>query len=186
MPRLILNAGNSDSGIYRVTRHDFLNGACARCVSRADQHSRGPEESAARRLGLRVEDVMPYLLANQPLPEELLARATITSEERDQLRGRKAKEAFGIVCGTFSPLPELPALSMPALSASPGVLLAAELVKSRMGAGVPLDARRGMLATGLFSGPHPRWLSARGKRLGCECTDAIYRQAYRDRWSPQS
>ena len=58
LPRLILNAGNADSGLYRVTRHDFLNGACLRCASRGDQRSHGPEESAARRLGLDLADLL--------------------------------------------------------------------------------------------------------------------------------
>ena len=41
LPRRILNAGNADTGLYRVTSHDFLQGACLRCVSRAHTRSRG-------------------------------------------------------------------------------------------------------------------------------------------------
>lgn len=182
LPRLVLNAGNADTGLYRVTRHDFIHGACLRCISRADHRSRGPEESAARRLGLRLEDVEPHLAAGRPLPDALLARATITEAERDQLRGLDAREALGVVCGRFAPLPMLPALSMPALSAAPGVLLAGELIKSRLAIDATLDEQRGVLTAGLLVGPHARWLSHRGKQPGCECTDDIYRGAYRRRW----
>lgn len=186
LPRLVLNAGNADSGLYRVTRHDFAHGACLRCISRGEQRSRGPEESAARRLGLRLEDVEPFLAARRPLPESVLARASITEDERDLLRGLDAREALGVVCGRFKPLPELPALSMPPLSAAPGVLLAGELVKSGLAAGAPLDKKNNTLTAGLLAGPHARWLSARSKQPGCECTEPAYRIAYRRRWQVQS
>ncbi len=183
LPRLVLNAGNADTGLYRVTRHDFLHGACLRCISRADQRSRGPEESAARRMGLRLEDIEPHLVARRPLPESLLVRAILSDTEREQLRGLEAHEALGIVCGQFSPLPELPAMSMPALSAAPGVLLAGALVKSRQGTSVPLNNKLGTLTTSLLAGPHARWVSARGKQPGCECADEVYRAAYRRQWA---
>lgn len=184
LPRLILNAGNADTGLYRVTRHNFLDGACLRCISRGDRRSHGPEESAARRLGLTLGDIQPLLATNLPLPEELLARATITQEERARIRGLSARQALGVVCGRFSPLPEVPALSMPPLSAAPGVLLAGEIVKSSLGVVLapPLDGDRNVVSAGILSGPHDRWLSGRVKQPGCECGDDAYREAYRRTW----
>jgi hypothetical protein len=184
LPRLILNAGNADTGLYRVTRHDFLNGACLRCISRGDERSLGPEESAARRLGLELSDIMPLLSGDVPLPEILLARAVITDEERERIRGLRARHALGVVCGQFSPLPNVPALSMPALSAAPGVVLASELVKARMAAPAPsLDRQHNVLAAGILAGPHPRWISHRAKQPTCECTDDIYRRGYAKTWA---
>jgi hypothetical protein len=183
LPRLILNAGNADTGLYRVTRHNFLDGACLRCISRGDQRSHGPEESAARRLGLDLADIAPFLDGDEPLPEPLLARAVITEGERERIRGLRARQALGIVCGQFSPLPDVPALSTPVLSAAPGVLLAAELVKNRLGLDTSPGADRNLLAAGILAGPHCRWTSWRAKQPGCECTDEIYRAAYAKRWS---
>ena len=85
-----------------------------------DERSHGPEESAARRLGLALADILPFLEGNDPLPEQLLARAVVTDEERDRIRGLRARQALGVVCGQFAALPDVPALSMPALSARPG------------------------------------------------------------------
>ena len=183
LPRLVLNAGNADTGLYRVTRHDFLHSACTRCISRGDQRSHSPEESAARRLGLELGEILPLLNGDEPLPEPLLARAVITEEERARIRGLRARQALGVVCGQFSPLPDVPALSMPALSAAPGVLLATELVKSRMRGTTSLDTKTNMLAAGILSGPHQRWVSHRAKQPGCECGDEIYRSAYSSKWS---
>lgn len=74
MPRLILNGGTSDSGLYQVTRHDFLNEACLGCIARADLQTGGPEETLARRLGLRLDELEPHLKGAAPLPDQLLAQ----------------------------------------------------------------------------------------------------------------
>jgi hypothetical protein len=183
LPRLILNAGNADTGLYRVTRHDFLHGACLRCIARADLRSSGPEESFAQRLGLPLSELKPYLDANQPIPDALLERGSLTQAERAQLHGVRARKALGIVCDAFAPLPSLPALSMPPLSAAPGVLLASEIVKSILETDVALNTDGNMIAAGMLRGPHPRWLSRREKQAGCECGDPIYRRAYERRWT---
>lgn len=157
--------------------------ACA--ASRAHAPARGDheesEESAAHRLGLTLADVSPHLLTHEPLPTEILARATITNAERERLTGVATRTALGIVCGEFSPLPEIPALSMPPLSAAPGILLAGEIVKDRIGAANALGHQRNVLSTGILSGQHARWLSHRAKQPGCECGDPAYRGAYRRR-----
>ena len=178
LPRRILNAGNADTGLYRVTSHDFLNGACLRCISRAHARTSGPEESAAHRLGLTLAEVSPHLLTNEPLPTELLLRAAITDAERERLAGVPARSALGIVCGEFSALRAVPALSMPPLSAAPGILLAAEIVKDRIEASSALDDRRNVIGAGILTGPHNRWLSHRAKQPGCECGDPAYRAAH--------
>jgi len=181
-PRVILNAGNSDTGLYRVTRHDFIHGACLRCVSRSDLRAHGPEESAARRLGLTLDDISPYLVRNDVLPYDLLQRATIDDADRDRIRGLRARQALGVVCATFAPVPDLPALSMPPLSAAPGVLLAGELVKARIGGHPALNANANVVAASIARGPHDRWVTTRSKQPRCECNDPFYRRAYRRAW----
>jgi hypothetical protein len=183
LPRLLLNAGNADTGLYRVTRHDFLDGACLACMSRGDERSSGPVESAARRLGLPLAELQLLVDADVPLPVDLLARAAITEDERDRLSGKRARVALGIVCGEFAPAPDQPALSTPALSAAPGVLLAAELVKERLGGASSLGEHGNHLAASILAGPHARWATRRAKRPGCECGDEIYRSYYSNRWA---
>jgi hypothetical protein len=183
LPRLILNAGNADTGLYRVTRHDFLHGACLRCIAQADLRPGGPEESFAQRLGLPLAELRPYVDRNEPIPGSLLTRAALTESERAELRGVRARKAIGIVCDSFAPLPELPALSMPPLSAAPGVLLASELVKSRLRSELPLNRDNNMVAAGVLRGPHAKWLSSRQKQDGCECGEPIYQHAYKRLWA---
>ena len=68
------------------------------------------------------------------------------------------------------------------LSAAPGVLLAAELVKGRLDpAGQTLGSERNLLATGIL-GPHNRWTSWRAKQPRCECADDVFRAAYSNCW----
>jgi hypothetical protein len=86
----------------RCTRGRFLDGACLACISHGDERSSGPEDSAARRLGIPLAALRVCLEANTPLPEDLITRATISDEERDRLRGMRVRVALGIVCGEFS------------------------------------------------------------------------------------
>lgn len=93
------------------------------------------------------------------------------------------QSASDIVCGEFSPTPDQPALSMPALSAAPGVLLAAELVKEHIGGAPSLSSERNHLAASILAGPHTNWSTSRGKRPDCACTDRAYRDFYGRRWA---
>ena len=186
-PRLILNAGNADTGLYRVTRHDFINGACLRCISRGDERSHGPEESAARRLGLDLSDILPFLEGDDPLPDQLLARAVITNEERDRIRGLRAHQAseWSVAssrrCRTCrrSACPRSPLLR--------ACLVACELVKARLQVTAPsLDAANNTVSAGVLLGPHPRWISHRAKQPGCECNEQVYRAAHGRTWTPRA
>ena len=180
MPRRVLNGGTNDAGFYQVTSHDFLNQACLGCIARADLSSAGPEESLARRLGIPLHDLQPHLAGDAPLPAELLSR--IRPEDRHVLEGVRGRDVARVACGHLRPLPDEPAVSAPMLSAAPGVLLAAEVVKHAMGADAPLSPATNMVATSILTGPHDRWLTARRKRSGCECQDPAYRSFYRSRW----
>lgn len=84
--------------------------------------------------------------------------------------------------GRLRPLPDEPAVSAPMLSAAPGVLLAAELVKRHVGAEAPLSPRTNMVATSILTGPHERWGRRIRKRTDCTCQDPAYRAHYRSRW----
>jgi hypothetical protein len=182
LPRLILNAGNADSGLWQVTRHPFDTGACLACIARGDQRSSGPEESAAAQMGLRFADVKPHLDADAPLPPDLLEQAALPEALRAQLAGIPARRALGLVCGKHDLGTDAPAPSVPMLSALPGIVLAAETVKHTMAASSPLDTAHNVVAANLLRGPHARWLQHRAKQPGCKCTDPLYQRVYEDRW----
>ncbi len=180
MPRLILNGGTNDAGFYQVTTHDFLTEACLRCIARGDLTSAGPEESLARRLGIPLHILRPYLERDAPLPRNLLDG--LKPDERRVLDGVRGRDVARVACGYLRPRPSEPAVSAPMLSAAPGALLAAEMVKHAMRASEPISPARNVVATSILTGPHGRWLIGRRKRAGCECQDPIYRSFYANRW----
>jgi len=183
LPRAILNAGTSDDGIYQVTFHDFLNGACLGCIARADLRSTGPEDSVAKRLGIPLEDLRPHLESSDPLPSELLARAKLQPDERELLADTPGRQLVRRVCADLRVTPTGPAVSAPMLSAAPGVLLAAEAVKHTVGSGLRLSGATNSLMASILRGPHHHWLRARAKQTDCECAESAYIARFRHKWS---
>jgi hypothetical protein len=181
MPRRILNAGTSDTGYYRVTSHDFLNGACLRCISRGDERSGGQVANAARRLGITALELSSLLDEDAPVTDDVLRM--LPADERLLLSGVRGSALIETVCAKLQPLPDEPAVSAPMLAAGPGVLLAAEMVKRTLHASVPLSWPLNMAACNILKGPHERWLSSIEKREGCECLDPIYRQYFENKWA---
>lgn len=183
LPRLLLSGGTADDGVYQVSRHDFLDRACAGCICRADMVDNSPIASAARHLGLTEAELAPLLENERPLPKEVINRLAIGDEAKGALTEVRGRDLLQAVCGAIQIGPVGPALSAPTLAAAPGVLVAAELVKERLGAAGPLNARWNTLMTSVLSGPHERWVRDRGKRPGCECTDEAYISYYKAKWS---
>jgi hypothetical protein len=183
LPRLVLNGGTGDLGQYRVTWHDFAHGACLGCISRADHVDASPEHGLARRVGLPLGDLEPYLRSAEPLPEVVLSQMTLTDGERDRLRGTRGRDLLEVACGQLRPLPDEPAVSAPMLSAAPGVLLAGEIVKTRMDEPRPLSADHNSLTASILKGPHAGMLTKREKTGDCSCTDAVYTDFYRRKWA---
>lgn len=184
LPRILLSAGTGDDGIYQVTRHNFLDGACCGCIARADLVDQGPVASAARRLGISESDLHPYLYSDAPLPADIIERTSVDANERDLLASTPAHSLLERLCAQVAVAPMGPAVSAPTLAAAPGVLAAVQLVKERMDSDVPLSPAANTLMTSIRTGPHPRWLRRREKEPKCECADDLYRKRYRERWGP--
>lgn len=181
MPRLTLNGGTSDGGEYRITSHDFLHEACLGCISRADLRAHTPEENMAQRLGISLSQLEPHLDTANPLPDGVLAR--LRPEDREILRDVPGRDLVRVACGQLRPLSDEPAVSAPMLSAAPGVLLAAEIVKRQIAVEAPLRPDANILATSILTGPHNRWLYVMRKRADCECQDPAYQSFYRKKWA---
>jgi hypothetical protein len=183
MPQWVLNGGTADTGFYQVTSHDFLTDACLGCIAHGDQVSSGAEHSAARRLGLPLERLRGLIERDHPLPDDVLAR--LSAEDAARLRGKSGRAILRIACGELAPLPDVPAVSAPMLSAAPGIVLGAEIAKWGTSGRLALCPPQNALNTSILSGPHKRWLWRRAKRPECTCTDEAYRAFYRRRWTSQ-
>lgn len=181
MPATVLNAGTGDQGSYQASVHNFLDGACLACISRADTAVSGPEAALAARLGIPQETLRPLLRKPDPLPAEVLASARLTTQERSEISFVPGRYLLQRFCDELSLADDGPAVSAPMLSAAAGVLLAAEM--ARQGQPDPPGIPGSVVRTNILTGPHHRWRHQRGKTPSCHCTDAVYRQHYRKRWS---
>jgi hypothetical protein len=176
MPRLILNGGTGDSGEYRISRHDFLSGACLACISHGDKAVRSLDENLAQFLGVSFDQLAPYLKSDEPLPDVLIARSSAAADVQAKLRKIPARRLAQHFCDDLA-LAEGEAVSAPTLSATPGVMLAAEIVKYALGVQTKLETSN-VVHGSVLRGPHARWPMRLEKRQDCVCTDAIYREHY--------
>ena len=181
LPQVILNAGISDTGYYRVTYHDFLNAACLRCITPGGALLGGPLATTARRLGISTARLNDVISANIPLPEDVVD--ALRPEDREQVRGVRGADLVATVCARVQPLPDEPAVSAPMLSAAPGVLLAGEVIKHSLGYKGPLSPALNVVGANVLKGPHQGWLTTLHKRSGCECLDPLYRRYYTRKWA---
>lgn len=182
MPRIVLAGGTGDNGTYQVASHSFVAGACASCIWRGDLTDASPLDGVARALGVDRSMLEPHTDSGEPLPAKVLSKIE-NQAVRASLSSVPGSHLVEHVCATIRIAPAAPAVSAPMLAASPGVLLAAELIKERLGAPTPLRAVANTLTASTLAGPHVRWVSPRRKRPGCECTDEVYVAHYRQKWS---
>lgn len=180
MPATVLNAGTGDQGTYQASTHNYLDRACAACISRADLSVSSPESRLTVLLGIPFETLRPLLRNSDPLPEAILAAATLTAEERAEAARIPARDLLQRFCDKLQLPDGGPAVSAPMLSAAAGVLLAAHIARH---AHPQSPAQPGQVVrTSILTGPHSRWLQHREKTPGCHCTDPIYTQHYQKRW----
>ena len=190
LPRIILNAGTSDIGSFRVTRHDYLQGACLACVSRDDLTDNPVERELARQLGLDLATILSFRSSREPIPVALLRSGGVLSEENVQLLGdQPLAEIQRRVCGQLLLASESQpeeAVSISFLSALPGFLLLGELIKERSYPSMrrpPLNDRVNHSMLSVLGRPHPALLNGwREKREGCDCVRSAFQRAYRRKW----
>lgn len=190
LPRVILNGGTSDTASFRVSRHDFIHGACLSCISQDDLTDSQMERGLSRILGLDPEVVTTYAKLGQPIPAAALRKSGVLMEsDIERLGNQQVEEIQNRVCTQVPLLAEDQgdeAVSISFLSALPGFLLLGELVKER---GYPhepppaLNNKVNSLLLSVLGKPHPKLL--RGwfeKRNGCDCTRSAYQSAFHRKW----
>jgi len=185
LPRVILNAGTGDV-VWRVTRHDYINRACLSCISRADHEGDPIVLSLAQKLALPISVVQQYWDSAEPLPRTLLNQSTKLSPDQIEIcvdkRLRDLREQICANPHLFSSSEE--AVSLPSLSAMPGILLAGELIKevSDQNERVYLNSRKNHFLASILSYPQEKQLSAMEKVPGCGCTEEIYQSFFNEKW----
>jgi molybdopterin/thiamine biosynthesis adenylyltransferase len=188
LPRIILNAGTSNDASFRVTRHNFEQGACLSCISRDDLIDHPAERHLARQLGLDLHVLLSFADSGKALPATVLRDGgVLTSEQVAQLAGRPLPEIQKLVCSEVQLAAGLdePAVSISFLSAIPGFLLLGEVIKE--GTGLvdrqPLNPAVNHMFMSALGRPHPALLHGyRDKRQGCDCLRSAYQDAYKRKW----
>lgn len=182
MPRAIVNAGTGEDGIYRMSAHNFPDGACLGCISRADRKYATALEATAAAVGLGPAELAPYIANQETLPQELIARMRVDESTRELLLATPGREFLRVACDRVAVSPDEPAVSAPMLSAAPGVLLAAEVMKTALGAP---ESGGTEVRTSILTGPHRSWKRQRAKLSSCECTDPAYVDYYDEKWGSE-
>jgi hypothetical protein len=129
MPAILLNAGTGDLGTYQASAHNFLDHACAACISRADLSVSSPEARLAARLELPLQALRPFLHRPEPLPSAILATARLSPDERAATALIPGRDLLQQFCDKLQLPDSGPAVSVPMLSAAAGVLLAAQIAR---------------------------------------------------------
>lgn len=189
MPRLVLNAGTSDVASFRVTRHDYLGGACLACIARGDLRDHPAERELARQLGVGLDTILALQSSGERLSAARLRETGVLDEDTiARLGDQSVEEIRRLVCAELQldTGPESPAVSISFLSALPGFLLLGELIKERAYGGAarpPLNGSANHALWSVLGRPHPALLRDwRDKRADCDCARDAYRRAYRRKW----
>ena len=189
LPRVILNAGTSDDASLRVTRHDFVHGACLSCISRDDLLDHPAERQLAKQLGLSLDVVLEFAASNAPVPALVLrAGGVLKDDQISVLADRPLPEIQIRVCSELQLVAgaQQPAVSISFLSAIPGYLLLGEVIKERASRDrrPPLNLEINHAFMSTLGRPHPEllhgWL---GKRDDCDCSRNAYQRSYQRRWN---
>jgi hypothetical protein len=187
LPKVILNAGTGDIA-WRVSRHTFPNLACLSCISRADASSEPVLASLAMQLGLPYNILEQYWQTKEPISQRVLESST-RQDIGDKFAlwaGKTLREIRQVMCANPQLLIDSDeTVSMPALSALPGILLASELVKELSFPSTRpfMNDSKNHFLTSVLSYPSPDQLDVRKKVPDCGCADEARQKYYKQKWN---
>jgi hypothetical protein len=194
LPRSVLNAATGQSTVT-LSRHGFADGgACLNCLYLQPRAYISTEQRLATDLGLPLAEVVDLLAANRPIDEDIVRRVERHrgAEEgtfRDWVGQHVQSFYQRAVCGEATVQTANGTLSAPLsfISATAGVLLAAELVKSSVPEILRFTLDNYFRVDTLHS-PNP---SFRERRMQdptheCICWDRDYIETYREKYSAKA
>lgn len=111
MPAILLNAGTGDLGTYQASAHNFLDHACAACISRADLSVSSPEARLATLLGLPLQALRPFLHRPEPPPQRNPCHGPAQPDERAATALIPGRDLLQQFCDKLQ-LPESPGVSL--------------------------------------------------------------------------
>lgn len=190
LPHHVLNAATGGTTVT-ISRHGFADGkACLHCLYMPKPNEATTERTMADDMGLPVEQVIELVRSNLPVDEAL---AALVERNRGVEPGTYADKA-GLPIHSFYARAvcsdaelRLPTASVIAplsfISASAGVLLAAELIKLSQPTLSAYSLDNYFRIDTLFP-PNPAFRRARGQEISrsCICWDDIYRDVYRAKY----
>jgi molybdopterin/thiamine biosynthesis adenylyltransferase len=188
LPRILFHGATGDE-IATISRHNFIDDACLGCLF---SESVSVADSIARETGLLPEEVSFLLESKSPINAEQVARiAEKTGISQSRLKrfvGLSLTELYtSEICGVarIELQQEYVASTVSFVSTLPGILLAGEVIKERVG---EFGAYRlnNYLTLSTFN-PSSRWLLVRPKdeRCKCLCSHPIMRETYIEKWLRQ-
>jgi molybdopterin/thiamine biosynthesis adenylyltransferase len=185
LPRVLLH-GATGNEIATISRHNFIDGACLGCLF---SESTSIADSITRETGLPPEEVTFLLESNSPITAEQAARIAektrISLSRLEPFVGLPLTELYAHeICGVAKievQHKEIVA-SVSFVSALPGILLAGEVIKERVGE-FGAYCLNNYLTLSLFN-PSSRWLLVRPKdeRCKCLCSHPIMQERYMEKW----
>jgi ThiF family len=188
LPRELINAGTGGEG-FTVSRHRLDTGACLACLFPERKNSTGDLEDVMRQFGVSREVAIDLLEGLRNFDEEIAAsmrehgRVVFPDALLGELIGRPFVQVRALACSQALIRPDLPVPTIGFVSFIPGVLMVAELIKSRHFPNALLTAGRNVLRVPNVFALHEIDLEPTRKTHGCRCQDPIITTAYERRWS---
>jgi molybdopterin/thiamine biosynthesis adenylyltransferase len=188
LPKILLHGATGDE-IATISRHNFIDDACLGCIF---SESASIADSIAWETGLPPEEVTFLLESNSPITAEQVARIAektgISLSRLQSFVGLPLTELYTReICGVVKievQQREI-AATVSFVSALPGILLAGEVIKERVGE-FGAYCLNNYLTLSLFN-PSSRWLLVRPKdeRCKCLCSHPIMQERYVEKWLRQ-
>ena len=190
LPRRVINAATGGTTVT-ISTHGFADGkACLHCLYMPNPTQRSPEDIMGTDMGLSTETVQEMIRTNAPMKPEIVAQIEKHRGVRPGTWAQKVGlpiDSFYIkaVCGDGALSMQTAAAIAPLsfISASAGILLAAELVK----VGHPELTRHKLdnyLRIDTFQHPNPAFRQLRWQEptRRCICWDRDYVQVYSQKY----
>lgn len=188
LPRILLN-GVTGQSTFSVSRHDFINDGCLGCLYPIEKDKFVNEEKYSHALGIPVGDFTYRYENNIPLTQtdiEKLIKYINTPEIKITLKAGITLREFLAdreICGRFNILGDSQIQgTIGFVSAIPGILLAAELMKERYFKDYVLN---NLFHSDTLAGPGNHSLQLRRKVNECSsyCYDPIMSELYKSKYS---